>query len=375
MKIVADENIALALEAFSAFGDVELYPGRKITNKILKDAEILVIRSITNVNEELLENTKVRFVGTATIGWDHIDTDYLAKKGIRFTSAAGCNSDAVTEYVTTALFDIAVKYNISLKNKKMGIIGVGNIGSRVARIAAASGIEVLMNDPPLREKTGSAVYLPLYELFDCEIITLHVPLNPDGRFKTYHLLNHDNLPLLNENTILINTSRGPVVDNSVLDNLIAKKNLITVLDVWENEPSINKNLLAQTEIATPHIAGYSFEGKINGTLMIYNELCRFLDYDPGWKYVPPDDNFENLTIPQTGTFEQKINSMIKKVYNIRENDADLRKTLNMDDIEIPQYFDELRKNYNLRREFFNYKIIPDSTDIPVINALKAMRFK
>jgi len=306
---------------------------------------------------------------------DSIDTDYLAKKGIRFASAAGCNSDAVAEYVTTAIFDIAVKYNISLKDKKIGIIGVGNIGSRVARIAEASGMEVFLNDPPLREQTGLAEYLPLNELFNSDIITLHVPLNMEGKYKTYHLLNEDNLSLLKANTILFNTSRGPVVDNSALLKIITEKNIITILDVWENEPAINKNLLALTEIATPHIAGYSFEGKINGTVMIYNKLCSFLGYDPGWKYLPGESDFENLSIPQSGTFEQKINSIIKKGHNLRDNYADLRKIINMNDNQIPQYFDELRKNYNLRREFFNYKIIPDNIDIHVLNALKGMRFK
>ncbi|RPI66206.1 MAG: 4-phosphoerythronate dehydrogenase [Ignavibacteriales bacterium] len=374
MKIIADENIALASDAFSGFGEVELYPGRKITNEILKNADALVIRSITNVNEKLLKNTKVGFVGTATIGWDHLDTEYLDRTGIKYSSAAGCNSDAVAEYVTSALFDIAVKHKISLKDKKIGIIGTGNIGSRVARIAAAAGMNVLLNDPPLAKKTGSSKYLPLHELFKCDIITLHVPLNMTGKFKTFHLFDEENLSLLKDHTIFFNTSRGPVVDNNALLNIIKRKNLITILDVWEHEPKINKELLSLTEIATPHIAGYSFEGKINGTKMIYDELCRFAGFIPGWKYSPQDIP-ELIELKKEGSFEERINGVIKNIYDIRTDDADLRKISGISDDEIPHYFDNLRKNYKLRREFFNYTVTSDEPDLQAAKAFEAMRFK
>jgi erythronate-4-phosphate dehydrogenase len=220
MKIVADENISCAYEAFSPFGEVILLPGREITNKHLKDADALITRSVTIVNKELLEGTNIKFVGTATIGWDHIDIDYLSKNNVNFSSAAGCNSDAVTEYVFSAMFSIAAGKNISLRNKKLGVVGGGNIGSRVAEIAPSLGLEVILNDPPLKRKTGSDIYQPLDKIYDCDIITLHVPLNVSGEDKTVHLFNKKNLEMLKENSIFINTSRGSVVDNTSLHSAI-----------------------------------------------------------------------------------------------------------------------------------------------------------
>lgn len=374
MKIVADENIALAREAFSPFGSVELYPGRNISNKILRDADALVVRSVTRINEELLHGTAVKFVGTATIGWDHLDTLYLDRIGVKFATAAGCNSDAVAEYVTSAIYDIAVKYSLQLKNLRIGIVGAGNIGTRVARIAAASGMEVLLNDPPLADQTGSSKYIPLSALMDCDIITMHVPLNLSGPYKTVHLFNEKNLSLLKENTIFLNTSRGPAANNTALLTAARAKNLITVLDVWENEPAISTELLAVSEIGTPHIAGYSHEGKINGTVMMYEALCRFAGFDPGWKYNPADSQKKIIDLERTGTTEQKINSLLKNIHDLREDDSGLREVLRMEDSRIPAYFDQLRKNYKLRREFFNFSIKADKPDPEVISSLEGMRF-
>jgi erythronate-4-phosphate dehydrogenase len=373
MRIIIDENIAFAEEAFTPFGKVGLYPGREITNDILKDADALIVRSVTVVNETLLKETKVKFVGTATIGWDHLDTRYLDKNNIFYTSAAGCNSDAVAEYVTAALYDIAARRSLSLKGKKIGLIGAGNIGTRVARIASSIGMEVKLNDPPLARESKSDKYLPLAELFDSDIITLHVPLNPDGEDKTYHLFNKDNLQLLKDNIIFINTSRGPVVDNDILPRFIKEKGLISVLDVWENEPMLNKELLSLTETASPHVAGYSVEGKINGTIMIYNALCNFAGYDPGWKYQTPPPVEEPIRAEDKGTLEEQIDSVIKSTYNVRKDDAELRKALDMEIRFIPAYFDLLRKKYPLRKQFFNYKVSSPSPD--TLKILKGIGFR
>jgi erythronate-4-phosphate dehydrogenase len=373
MRIIIDENIAFAEEAFTPFGKVGLYPGREITNDILKDADALIVRSVTVVNETLLKETKVKFVGTATIGWDHLDTRYLDKNNIFYTSAAGCNSDAVAEYVTAALYDIAARRSLSLKGKKIGLIGAGNIGTRVARIASSIGMEVKLNDPPLARESKSDKYLPLAELFDSDIITLHVPLNPDGEDKTYHLFNKDNLQLLKDNIIFINTSRGPVVDNDILPRFIKEKGLISVLDVWENEPMLNKELLSLTEIASPHVAGYSVEGKINGTIMIYNALCNFAGYDPGWKYQTPPPVEEPIRAEDKGTLEEQIDSVIKSTYNVRKDDTELRKALDMEIRFIPAYFDLLRKKYPLRKQFFNYKVSFPSPD--TLKILKGIGFR
>jgi erythronate-4-phosphate dehydrogenase len=356
MKLVVDENIAFAEEAFSPFGEVELYPGREITNDLLKDKDVLIVRSVTVVNEALLKNTSVKFTGTATIGWDHLDTNYLSRNNIAYTSAAGCNSDAVTEYVTAAIYDLAARHQFSLKGKKIGIIGAGNIGSRVAIIAEGIGMEIRLNDPPLARESKSDRYLPLDTLYDSDIITLHVPLNMEGADKTYHLFNEDNLQQLKDNCILINTSRGAVVENDILNYYIARKNLITVLDVWEDEPNLNKELLTAVETGSPHVAGYSYEGKVNGTIMIYNALCRFAGYDPGWKYTPPPPEDDIIEIPDTGTPEEQIDKAIKSTYDIRKDDDELRRALEMENRFIPAYFDLLRKKYPLRKQFNNYKV-------------------
>src|ERR1035437_2481819 len=243
MKIIADENIIFVEEAFSGLGDVHLYSGREITNALLKDADVLLVRSITDVNANLLEGTSIKFVGTATIGTDHIDNEYLADNGICFTDARGCNSDAVAEYVFTALLNISNEQNFTLKGKSIGVVGVGNIGSRIVRLAGALGMKVLQNDPPLKRKTGNKQFLNIKDLMGVDIITFHVPLNLQGEDRTYHLFDYDKINSLKDGAIIINASRGPVIENNSLDKLIGEKKFTAVLDVWENEPVINMSLL------------------------------------------------------------------------------------------------------------------------------------
>ncbi|MFI5238071.1 MAG: 4-phosphoerythronate dehydrogenase, partial [Ignavibacteriales bacterium] len=269
MNIIVDANIAFADKAFSHLGNIKLVDGRTLSNENVKDADILIVRSITNVNEELLKHSKVRFVGTATIGTDHIDLDYLHNHNIQFADAKGCNADSVAEYVFTALLKIASEKNISLRGKTIGVVGVGNIGSRVARLAESLGMKSIQNDPPLERNGIGNNYVSLEEILQADIITLHVPMTMEGIDKTFHLLNKENLNRINKGTIIINSSRGAVIYNDALLNESINKNFELALDVWEDEPSINTKLLVKTKIATPHIAGYSFEGKVNGTKMIY----------------------------------------------------------------------------------------------------------
>ena len=214
MKIICDENISFAEAAFTQFGKVELLQGRKINNAALHKADVLIVRSITRVDKSLLDNTNIKFVGTATIGTDHVDINYLNKKNIKFTDAAGCNSDAVAEYLFTALFRILVDKNISLKHKSIGVIGVGNIGSRVVKLARAAGLEIIMNDPPLQRKTSNKDYAPLEEALQADIVTFHVPLTLDGKDKTIHLLDQKKIKSMKDGIILINASRGTVMENT-----------------------------------------------------------------------------------------------------------------------------------------------------------------
>jgi erythronate-4-phosphate dehydrogenase len=374
LKLVVDENIAFPEEAFAQIGEVILCSGRKITNELLKDVDALIVRSITKVNENLLRNTKVKFVGTATIGTDHIDLNYLKEAGIAFADAQGCNANSVVEYVFTVLMKIVVERKLSLKEMSIGVIGVGNVGSKVVNFSEAIGLKVLKNDPP-KERAGiGSGYVTLDEALAADIITCHVPLNKTGIDKTFHLLGDEKLKNLKEGTILFNTSRGPVVNNSALLDLIDKKDFTAVLDVWEGEPKINTELLKKVYAGSPHVAGYSYEGKVNGTKMIYDALCNFTGQEPDWKPNLPDVESNEITIPDEASIEERLHYIFNKIYNIDRDDEKMNKLIEMDEETGGKYFDELRKTYPLRREFNNYTIKINKDEIEMIELLKRFRF-
>ena len=375
LNIVVDENIAFAKQAFNEFGNVILLPGREITNDKLRNTQILIIRSVTQINETLLKNTPVMFVGTTTIGTDHIDLDYLRKNNIAFCDAKGCNAYSVAEYVIAALIDISVKLNFSLKHKTIGIVGVGNVGSKVAEFAEAFGMKVLLNDPPLQRYGVKKTFVNLEKILSADIITLHTPLNLTGTDKTFHLLNINNLKQIKDGAVLINTARGAVINNTDLLEVIESKNLKVVLDVWENEPDIKIELLKQVLIATPHIAGYSLEGKINGTKLIYNSLCTYLKTRPTFSFDTehPSENIKILK--ENDKIEISLNTMISSIYSTIIDDKKMRKILNMQQEEAISYFDLQRKEYPTRREFNNYKIKSEKLSETTEILLNKLRFK
>ena len=375
MNLIIDENIVFAREAFSHFGNVILADGRSLTNKNVKDADALIIRSITRVDEELLNKSKVRFVGTATIGTDHVDLDYLRRKKIIFADAKGCNADSVAEYIFTALLKIASEKNFTLKGKSIGVVGIGNIGSRVTRLADSLGMKVLKNDPPLERKGIGSNYVNLYEILKADIITLHVPLSFEGVDKTFYLLNENNLKEIKRDVIIINTSRGAVIDNkSLLDETISK-DFKLVLDVWKDEPLINLDLLAKTRIATAHIAGYSLEGKVNGTEIIYDALCRFTNTKPEWTPELPFIEGFDLKLSDFKSDEEKLYKLFSSIYNIEKDDAWIREVSNYKLNERAGYFDLLRKNYPVRREFSNFTVLLSEKEIHLKTILESFRFK
>ncbi|GBD89264.1 erythronate-4-phosphate dehydrogenase [bacterium BMS3Abin03] len=375
LKLIVDENIAFAKDAFSKFGEVFLLGGRDISQSVLKDADALIVRSITRVDSELLNNTNVKFVGTATIGTDHIDLQYLQQRGIFFSDAKGCNADSVAEYVFTALLNVAVRKNILLKNKIIGVIGVGNVGSRVVKFAEALGLKVLKNDPPKeRAKTGSN-YVSLESALRADIVTFHVPLIKGGVDKTFHLLNEKNLSELKENVILINTSRGEVIDNTALLKAVKKKNTNLILDVWEGEPSINIGLLGESLIGTSHIAGYSLEGKVNGTKMMFDALCEFTGERKKWNPALPKIVDSTIKPVDSESFEETLYALFKFVYNIENDDNRMRKMIGMNKEKREKYFDLLRKEYPYRREFCNYTVIAGKQNKQLTGLLKTFRFK
>lgn len=376
MKILVDENIPQVKEAFSQFGEVKLTHGRYISNEMLKETDILVVRSITNVNEELLADTNVKFVGTATIGTDHIDKEYLKSRNIYFADAAGCNSFSVAEYVIAALTDQFTKKKKTFEDKKIGIIGFGNIGTKVTRFAKALGFETIINDPPLERKLGSGEFGDLEDALNCDVVTFHVPLNKSGIDKTYHLLNEENFGHIKSGALLINTSRGPVVKNSSLKKQLQDGNDIDiVLDVFENEPNIDLDLLTMTDIGTAHIAGYSLEGKLNGTYFIYKKLCEQFNIDAKWQPVYPEISESIIEIDSRQEIIEILFEICKRIYDINF-DSQLLKKSAIEKVEEPgKYFDHLRKTYRVRREFNNYTIKLSLPDERLKSILETLRFK
>ena len=374
LKILVDENITLAASAFSSVGEVSLIPGREITNKKLRKTDILIVRSITNVNEELLSGTPVKFVGTATIGTDHVDLEYLNDRKICFADAKGCNAYSVAEYVIASLLNLACRFDFQLKNKSIGIVGVGNVGSKVAAFEDALGMDVFLYDPPLKRSGDKRNYIEFDQILACDIVTLHTPLNISGIDKTYHLWNSHILNRLKEEAILINTSRGAVINNSDLINAIDIKKLKVILDVWENEPAFNDELLKRVLIGTPHVAGYSYEGKVNGTKMIYYSLCKYLHKKPEFVFPPDRPDQMVLSDPIENNVVKKINNLVAQVYPVKRDDEKMKKSLLMFEQERQKYFDLQRKNYPVRREFNYYNIKTANLNEDIKNILSVLRF-
>ncbi len=360
MKIVADENIPYVKQAFNSIDKVRTLPTRQIDAESIRDADILLVRSPTKVDRKLLDRSLVKFVGTATIGTDHIDEEYLKSKNIGFTSAAGSNANSVAEYVCAAILTLSRRMGFRLQNMTLGVVGIGNIGSKVVPMAEALGMKVLQNDPPLKRKTDDPWFLPLDMLMEADIITLHVPLTDKGLDATYHLCDGERISKMRKGSILINTSRGAVVCGKDLKIAIKSKHLAgAVLDVWENEPIIDTELLQLVDLATPHIAGYSLDGKVNGTAMIYQAVCGFLGVESTWdplRNMPePQISFLNVDMFSESD-EDVLNRVIKQIYDIERDDERFREILNLSIAEKSVYFDRLRKEYPIRREFFNTKL-------------------
>ncbi len=376
MKIIADENIPYVREAFAAFGAVHTMPGRAITRDALADADTLLVRSITRVNRDLLEGTPVRFVATATIGEDHVDKAYLQERGIAFSAAPGCNAGSVRQYVTAALLSLADAFEFRLDAMTLGIVGVGNVGGRVWKAAEALGMRCVLNDPPLADKTGDPRYRPVTEILDCDIITLHTPLEKGGQYPTWHLADAAFLRAMKRGSILVNTARGAVADNEAVKAALREGHLrAAVLDVWENEPNPDIALVEAAFIATPHIAGYSFDGKVNGTRQIYEALCAHLGVAPTWDPAPLLPAPECPEIWVNPDDPSAVSGAVRAVYDIMEDDAAMRGIPAVPESERGAFFDRLRKEYPRRREFFNTHARLTRPDPQLAATLSGIGFK
>jgi erythronate-4-phosphate dehydrogenase len=373
MIIAVDDAVAYAQEAFGPLGEVRLFGGRSVSPDELRDADALVVRSVTRVNERLLAGSRIRFVGTATIGTDHLDLSYLRDRGIQVANAAGCNANAVADYVMAALLLTAGRKGWNLAEKSIGIIGVGHIGSRIQTRAAALGMSVRLCDPPLRESTGDLRYGFLDDVLAADILTLHVPLTREGAHPTWHLIDRNVLRSLNPGQVLLNTARGPVIAEADLKECLRQRKIAgALLDVWESEPGIDPELLDLVEVATPHIAGYSLDGKIRATRMIADELCRFLHlrqtWDPSDLCPPP-----HCLRPQAGARgTDALRSLVLQAYDILKDDASLR-AIRDAAAGRAEYFERLRTDYPFRPEFSHFMVQLDE-EPALTRACKAMGF-
>ena len=353
MKIVADNKIPFLKGVLEPYAEVAYYPGAEINAKLVNDADALLVRTRTKCNANLLENSKVKFIATATIGFDHIDTAYCESKDIRWTNAPGCNSVSVMQYIASALVFLSEKYNFNYSDKTLGVVGGGNVGSKVALLASGLGMKVLLNDPPRERVEGKGKFVSLQKIQkNADIITFHVPLNNEGVDKTYHLVDEDFLHSIKPETIIINSSRGEVVSAASLKKALKEKKIkAALLDVWENEPLIDKELLDLVDIGTPHIAGYSADGKAMGTAMSVQALSRFFNFNlNNWlpDNIPQVHNNKIEIDCKELNIQEVINKAVLATCNIENDSTALKKSL--------KTFEAQRGNYPLRREFNAYEV-------------------
>lgn len=353
MRIVADENIPLLDAFFEGFGDIRRYPGRTIDRAAVADADILLVRSVTKVSRQLLEGSAVRFVGTCTIGTDHLDLDYFAQAGIQWSSAPGCNARGVVDYVLGSLLTLAEIEGADLTQRTYGVVGAGQVGGRLIEVLRGLGWNVLVCDPP-RQAAEGGDYVSLDEIIQrCDVISLHTPLNKSGDLPTWHLFDRARLEQLKQGTWLINAARGPVIDNDALrEVLLAREDLQAVLDVWENEPHVDVDLAELCVIGTPHIAGYSLDGRQRGTEQIYQALCAHLGKTPELNLsdLLPQPWLAQVTLDAATDPMWALNMLCRGVYDPRRDDADFRRSLVGSAESQRLAFDALRKHYPPRRE-------------------------
>ncbi|TKB45088.1 4-phosphoerythronate dehydrogenase [Thalassotalea mangrovi] len=373
MNIYFDENIPFASEFFAGFGNLKSFSGRDVDAETIADADVLLVRSITRVDEKLLSaNHRIQFVGTATIGVDHIDTDYLLSRNISFASAPGCNATSVGEYVISALLVICQRMQANINDFTVGIVGAGNTGSALARKLAALKVPYKLYDP-LLATTDDREFVEFSEILTCDAISLHVPLTRDGEYPTFHLFDESVIKNLSPQQILINACRGEVVDNqALLQQKLAGGGPQLVLDVWENEPNVLVELIEYCQVATAHIAGYSLEGKSRGTEMLYQALCHLTGLEsklelhqfmPAGDFILRSEQTPKSGLPAT---MEEIYRRVFQVYDVRRDDQIFRQQL------LKKGFDAIRKNYPVRREFSALNLSARDSLVP--DMLKSLGF-
>ena len=373
MKIVTDDKIPFLKGVLEPFAHVVYLPGAEITAADVTDADAIFTRTRTLCNEALLHQSRVRLVVTATIGYDHIDTDYCEANGIRWVNAPGCNSSSVQQYITAALLVAKKKMNRNLQDMTLGVIGVGNVGSKVAKSGTALGMRVLLNDPPRAEKEGNEQFSSLDRLLaQSDIVTCHIPLTQEGPYPTRYLSSHNFFNQMKDRALYINTSRGSITDSKALRQAVRSKLSGYILDTWEGEPYLDLELLENALIGTPHIAGYSSDGKANGTAVCVREFCRFFGLDILSDWYP--DNIPAPPMPTVvcidceGKTEQQVfYEAVTHTYPIWEDSSRLK--------QLPTTFEEQRGEYWIRREFGAFSVQLNQPTEKTINGLRMLGFK
>ena len=371
MKIIIDDKIPYIRGAFEDVAEVIYLPGSKTTAEIAKNADAIVTRTRTICNEKLLAGSSVKFIATATIGYDHIDTDYCDAAGIKWTNAPGCNSKSVEQYIASTLMVLAETKKLKLKDLCIGIVGVGTVGSKVAKICEIFGMKVFLNDPPRERAEGSDKFVSLETIKnEADIISLHVPLNIKGEDATFHMGNESFFSALKKRPVLINSCRGEVIKTDAVKKALKTKQLSSfVCDCWENEPDLDLELLKMTDIATPHIAGYSKDGKAKGTLMSVLAISDFFglglnNWQPSGVELPTNPIIE---IDGEGMNEQEVFSKaILHTYDIRHDDKLLRLS--------PEHFEQQRGDYPTRREFQAFTIRTQRVEEKTLEKLELLGF-
>ena len=350
MRILADENIPM-LEVFARHGQLRCVAGRSLDRAVLADAEVLLVRSVTQVDPALLAGSQVKFVGTCTIGTDHLDLQYLTQQGIGWASAPGCNARGVVDYVLGTLLALAERDAVDLSKRCYGVVGAGQVGQRLVQVLRGLGWQVLVCDPPRQQAEGGD-YVDLATVLErCDVISLHTPLTQQGEHPTFHLLGAEQLQSLQQGSWLINASRGAVVDNQALKQLLTQRHDVRVaLDVWEGEPLVDAGLAQRCDIATAHIAGYSLDGKIRGTRQIYQAFCQHFALADSAAIEFPAQSVLAIELAAHTPVEEALRVICRAVYDPRSDDAAFRLSLQGDALTRRAAFDQVRKNYPVRRE-------------------------
>jgi erythronate-4-phosphate dehydrogenase len=399
MKIVIDRNMPYAKEAFSTLGEVLARDGRQLTVADVRDADALFTRSTTRISAALLAGSSVRYYGSAVIGTDHIDIPYLEKQQIPWVAAPGCNAESVANYVTSALLWLGGQHRFTLKGKTIGIIGCGNVGSKVLRHADALGLKILVSDPPKQRaedggQRSDLPYVALQQLLaESDIVTCHVPLTKTGQDATFQMLDTPQFAQMKPGVIFINAARGAILSTDALLGVLGTRIAHTVIDCWEGEPTYRTDLLARVDIATPHIAGHSYEGKVNGTKIIYKaylawlaetsadlvlrerakELLREEAIEKLFALPPPP--VPHIDLPSIKESEEVLRQAVLRVYDIEADSLRLKRSCVEDAVARAAAFDQQRSKYPMRREFTSTTVTLAKASPGLCATLQGLGFK